>query len=105
MLSAPEAAIQRTGFDDGLGPPSGCSRTAQPHCIVPSPRDRTRLAGLRLTLTVTPRGAGLMHKRIEDMISTVIACASREDGQTMVEYGLLAVAIAMAVLVAVQLLG
>ena len=46
-----------------------------------------------------------MHKRIEDMISTVIACASREDGQTMVEYGLLAVAIAMAVLVAVQLLG
>ncbi len=46
-----------------------------------------------------------MRKHIEKLISTVTAGASREEGQTMVEYGLLATCIALAVLVAVQLLG
>ncbi len=46
-----------------------------------------------------------MHKHIENLISTVTACASREEGQTMVEYGLLVVFIALAVLLAVQVLG
>jgi Flp pilus assembly pilin Flp len=46
-----------------------------------------------------------MHTRIENLTGAVTVRASAEDGQTMVEYGLLTVGIALAVLVAVQLLG
>ena len=45
-----------------------------------------------------------MQKGIDNLISAVIAGAAGEQGQTMVEYGLLAVCIALAVLLAVQLL-
>lgn len=46
-----------------------------------------------------------MRDCIDKLMSALVARASNEDGQTMIEYALLTVFIAIAALVGVQLLG